>query len=337
MQGGACVSYHKKYVRLYEGLLSGDNQEFEQALSARGKRKSLDVRAQRRMARTRCVIRGASAPNLRIFPLMAVIKGSISVLFVLNSHIMLHFAGKMPFNQRFPNNHKTNTKLRHGYFPGGTVHISKIENQLGILLPPDKNVRSILPVLITSYICKYRKNMDESTLEFISRLIDRGNKAEVQVPIKRKLGCFYLSPLSGYMPKITYEKIELANEAVLRRYHISLMFSHLLIHFKEVCNLSLSIRLYNEVSEDLKIFLSPGEYEKVGLYSYDFDALLNDAYKNEINEVFGIRMPPIEPNIELDFITGRFKRLILDHDDNKNAEELFDDSLNFMERVFRFF
>ena len=70
---------------------------------------------------------------------MAVIKGSISVLFGLNSHIMLHFAGKMPFNQRFPSTSytipDTVTVISDGAFAGcaalTSVNIPSIVTSIG--------------------------------------------------------------------------------------------------------------------------------------------------------------------------------------------------------------
>lgn len=222
------------------------------------------------------------------------------------------------------------SKENIGFFPKGTSHVTDISKQLDILLPQENIIKEVLPVLLTCYIYKYRNDMKDSTMQLVSLLINEGNKKEVVIQIDRKLSCFTLSPIFTRLSKMTYKDIRITNYAILRRYHLSLIFAHLLLRCKDICNVSLSLRLFAEMGEDMKIFLSPIEYKQAGLSSYDYSKFEKDYYKNEIIEIMEKRAE--QDNIEFDYITLRFKRLLCDKDNT--TEEDFYNSLTPGEQIF---
>lgn len=212
-----------------------------------------------------------------------------------------------------------------GFFPAGVSYIDDISRQLDILLPQEKIIKPVLPVLLTCYIYKYNESMKDSTLDFISRLIYNGDKKEINVSIDRKLSCFTLSPIFERLPKITYNKIRITNYAILRCYHVSMLFVHLLLCCKDICNVSLSLLLFTFMGYDMRVFLSPYEYRQAGLLCNDYSKFEKDCFKNEIFEIMKKRVE--KENVEFTLISLRFKRLLLSQDSTYNAEKKFYDSL----------
>lgn len=225
--------------------------------------------------------------------------------------------------QQLHNNIKKQNSI--GFFPAGISFIDDISRQLDTLLPQEKIIKTVLPVLLTCYIYKYNESMKDSTLDFISRLIYNGDKKEVDAPIDRKLSCFTLSPIFERLSKITYKDISITNYAILRRYHVSILFVHLLLCCKDICNVSLSLRLFTYMGDDMEVFLSPNEYRKAGLESYEYGELEQDCFRNEIIGIIEERAK--KENFEFDLISLRFKRFRLSQDSSYNAEEKFLKSL----------
>lgn len=169
------------------------------------------------------------------------------------------------------------------YQPSAFKNMDQISRQLEFLLPTDSSeVRSVLPVLIISYILKYKESMDKSMDNFVTEIYTMMNPSSKI--IDDKLRCFIPEPMIQKLKKCSYSQMTPIDIRMHRRRFICLIFAKLVLMYRHICNVTLCFCVFNELTGYIDVFLSPITLHV--LSKFDMENIENDLVKEKICKVF---------------------------------------------------